>query len=104
MREKEVVVPPNEEVEEEVGGRVTKDSATPKILEMGNEEVKFFLTGSHGEGLWVEEPPVLIERPLEVGECLGVVEEEEIVDIDRGDPFPFLQGIEDLLKKTCEIR
>ena len=66
---------------------------------MGNEEVKNYLSGSHGEGLRVEESSVLIERPLEVGESLGVVEEGEIVDIDGDDPFPFLQGIEDLLKK-----
>ena len=47
---------------------------------------------------------MLFERPLEVGESSGVVEQGEIVNIDGGDPFPFLQGIEDLLKTSCEIR
>ena len=35
---------------------------------------------------------------LELSESTRVMEEGEIVDIDDGDPLPFLQGIEDLLR------
>ena len=98
LSEKEVVDLPNEKVEEKASGRVLVDSTPQEVLVVANEEENKFLTGNQWEGSLVEASLGLLEKPLEVGSSFGIVEEGEIIDVDGGDPFPFLQCIEDLLK------
>ena len=96
MREKEDVDPPKEKVDEEVVGKVIMESKTLEVLVKGHEEVNNIAFDE--KTLQVVEPIDLSERTLELGESSGMVDEGEIIDIDGRYPFPFLQGIEDLLK------
>ncbi len=102
--EKEEVDLPNEKVKERALEIVKVNFVPHEVLVNANEEASKFFSCTQGEKVLVVASSFLQVRHLEVEGSPSKVEEGEIIDAVRwGDPFPFLQCIEVLLKKTLGI-
>ena len=92
VREKEIEEALKEKEEVDMGGKVMMGTTQQE----GPKEV--VVVPSNKEYIRAIEMDEVPEKVLEIGGSSRMLEEGEIVDIKGRESFPFLQGIQDLLR------